>query len=515
MILSKLVILTNLGTMRDISAASPTSLRIAVTTNTSATGKAPTTKSTTTPKPTTTTTRPTSTSKPITNTTQPSTTLSPSTTPPSVIVIGAGISGAAAAQSLVSKGYNVTVLEARTRIGGRTWTDNSTLSIPIDLGAQWIHGNVGNPITALATKYAIPKKPTNYDNDALYWTDGKPVSASSQSSADKLYNSIYNKALALRKGTDVSLGSAINQVVAGMTLTADQRIFLDYEVHVNLEHEYGGDVGKMSLNSFDEGGEFSGADLMLFGYQTIPTQLLSSVPQVHLNSVVTSIDYVNAPAKGGVVITTATGAIYHADAAVVTLPLGVLKSGKITFNPPLPSTKLTAMSHLDMGVLNKLYLEFPSVFWDTSVEVIEHCSSPKGLFQESYNIHYYTGAPILLMFTAATFGASVEAQTDAQIIDSAMTVLRAIYGQSIPSPTRHIVTRWNSDPFSFGSYSFSAVGANEPSDRAAMAAPIGANRVFFAGEATSSKYPATVHGAFLSGIDAAGGVVASVPISGR
>jgi monoamine oxidase len=78
-----------------------------------------------------------------------------------------------------------------------------------------------------------------------------------------------------------------------------------------------------------------------------------------------------------------------------------------------------------------------------------------------------------------------------------MQVLRGIYGRSIPDPDRVVVTRWGSDPFSLGAYSSISPGASGK-DYDTLAEPIG-DRVFFAGEATSRSYPATVHGAFLSG----------------
>ncbi len=74
---------------------------------------------------------------------------------PSVIIIGAGMSGASAANALVAKGYTVTMVEARDRIGGRTHTDRTSLSKSVDLGAGWIHEAVGNPITNLCKKYNI------------------------------------------------------------------------------------------------------------------------------------------------------------------------------------------------------------------------------------------------------------------------------------------------------------------------------------------------------------------------
>src|SRR5262245_53226635 len=61
------------------------------------------------------------------------------------LVIGAGVSGLAAARELKSQGLQVTVLEARDRIGGRVWTDRS-LGVPIDMGASWVNGVRDNPI---------------------------------------------------------------------------------------------------------------------------------------------------------------------------------------------------------------------------------------------------------------------------------------------------------------------------------------------------------------------------------
>ena len=102
------------------------------------------------------------------------------------------------------------------------------------------------------------------------------------------------------------------------------------------------------------------------------------------------------------------------------------------------------------------------------------------------------------MFNAGVYGRAIEGQSDEEITAAAMTVLRTIYGDDIPQPTATRITRWAADPFAGGSYSYAAVGST-PDDRAALAAPV-ANRLFFAGEATSLDYPATVHGAYLAGL---------------
>ncbi|NJR13526.1 MAG: FAD-dependent oxidoreductase, partial [Phyllobacteriaceae bacterium] len=87
---------------------------------------------------------------------------------PDVIVIGAGISGLAAARALSQAGKSVMVLEARDRIGGRIHTDRS-LGFAAELGANWIHGADGNPLTALAQASGTQTLP--FDHDALAVVD--------------------------------------------------------------------------------------------------------------------------------------------------------------------------------------------------------------------------------------------------------------------------------------------------------------------------------------------------------
>ena len=65
-----------------------------------------------------------------------------------IIVVGAGLAGLAAARALVTRGYEVVVLEARQRAGGRAYTQYC-----VDLGAHWINGTEGNPLTDLARQF--------------------------------------------------------------------------------------------------------------------------------------------------------------------------------------------------------------------------------------------------------------------------------------------------------------------------------------------------------------------------
>ena len=192
---------------------------------------------------------------------------------------------------------------------------------------------------------------------------------------------------------------------------------------------------------------------------------------------------------------------FTADRVLVTLPLGVLKAGNVRFVPALPEEKQTAIATLGMGVLNKCYLRFPKVFWPNDVDWLEYIAEGHGEWTEWVSFVRTTGQPILLGFNAGTRGREIEALTDEQIVESAMETLRILYGDDIPEPTDFQITRWASDPFARGSYSFCSLGST-PQMRRELARPLD-GKLFFAGEATSVDYYGTADGAYLSGLRAA------------
>jgi monoamine oxidase len=192
---------------------------------------------------------------------------------------------------------------------------------------------------------------------------------------------------------------------------------------------------------------------------------------------------------------------FSADQVVVTLPLGVLQAEHVRFTPALPRDKQAAITQLGMGVLNKCYLRFPSVFWPTDVDWLEHVSATPGVWTEWVSFARATNMPVLLGFNAADQGREIEAWSDQTIVASAMGTLRAIYGTGIPQPTAWQITRWASDPFSLGSYSYNPLGT-QGNTRQLLAGPV-QQKLFFAGEAAEPDYFGTAHGAYLSGLRAA------------
>ncbi len=414
-----------------------------------------------------------------------------------VIVVGAGVSGLAAARHLADNGRRVTVLEGRSRIGGRVWTSTVWPDAPVDLGASWIHGIDGNPVYEIAKQIKAQTVVTDGDDITYYLPDGG-VTTQAQSQALEAWGLRVSDALSSYQDsadTDTSIRTALARAV-GTDLDDRDRELLAYNIN-ELEHEYAGAAEELSALFYDSDSPINGDDVLFpGGYEQI-TNHLSADLRVLTAHTVSGIDW----SPSGVVVTTDRGA-FNAGQVVVTLPLGVLQSRSVAFAADLPAVKSEAISGLGVGVLNKCYLRFPETFWaDTDWLGYVPGLDRYGQWAQWINLDRPTGRPVLLGFNAAQFGRTIEGWTDAQIVEGAMSTLRVIYGREVPDPTSHQITRWASDDYARGSYSFAKVGST-PDMRGHLAAAID-DRVYFAGEATDQTSPGTVHGAYSSGIRAA------------
>jgi monoamine oxidase len=279
-------------------------------------------------------------------------------------------------------------------------------------------------------------------------------------------------------------------------LDAGRRRRLNFIGRTFLEHEWAGPRAEVSLLEFDKTLGFAGHDRVFPGGYGQITDRLAEGTRILLGHEVRQVDYSGARVD----VLTNRGS-FEAQHVLVTVPLGVLQAGRIAFNPSLPRAKRDAIRETRMGVFNKIFLEFDSVFWDRDYELIGYMGSQDSDWPEIVNFHKIAGWPVLLAFSAGAAGEQNERRSDAELVARLMECLRKMYGPGIPAPRAHVITRWNQDPFSLGSYSYVPVGSKQ-SQRRQIGMRI-ANRVFFAGEATSQFFPSTVHGAFLSGVRAA------------
>lgn len=423
-----------------------------------------------------------------------------------IIVLGAGMAGLAAASKLVSAGKKVVVLEARARTGGRLHTSHLWKDAPMDLGATWIHGDdAANPITELARKAGARTTTTSFSRDRAYGSDGHLLSAAENERIATLRTEIRQSISKFQDASsDLPLSDAIYSGTNYQNRTASERDSIDYLINTTYEHEYSGAATDLSGLWFDSDSRFEGGErLFLDGYGVLIDYLAKGI-DVRLEHVVSAVSY----GDGTVTITTNKGRFVGAG-AVITLPLGVLQSGQVQFEPQLPAQKLQAIAKLGMGVLNKCFLQFPAPFWDTDSDWINYipAGAKNGQWAEWVSLSRTTGKPILLGFNAAKFGAQIESWSDQEIVSDAMRTLTIIFGKNIPNPLGWQISRWGSDPYAKGAYSYNKVGST-PSMRDDLASKVG-QQLYFAGEATERKYYQTVHGAFLSGLRAADEILAA------
>ena len=296
--------------------------------------------------------------------------------------------------------------------------------------------------------------------------------------------------------------------------------------YANLEYANACNVDRLSLGSWDQdiGNEFEGEHAQVVGgYQQVPRALWRhpEMLDVRTNKAVKKIKYGSAPQHQKVTITCEDGEIFEADRVVLTVPLGVLKQQSIEFEPPLPEWKQDAISRLGFGIMNKVVLVFEKPFWDLSRDMFgllrpprsgngirqEDYSAGRGQFYLFWNCMKTTGLPVLIALMAGDAAHEAERTTDRDLVSQCISQLRNVFGNKVMDPVETIITRWGSDRFARGTYSYVAAGAR-PGDYDLVGQSLG--NLHFAGEATWANHPATVHGAYLSGLRAGSEVLDSM-----
>ena len=415
---------------------------------------------------------------------------------PRVLVIGAGAAGLAAARSLKSNGCEVLVLEARDRIGGRVWTDRR-FGAAVELGAGEIHGQEGNPLTALALQWGLSTTPTRRDLFQFFDRQGDAVAGL------RVIESL-GAFTALLEASRRYVGTQANDLSLHQAFKAVRPEFEAQELlgfWLGL-HQFYGPLQSLSAKHWAISKIYPGVDLMLpNGYDEIFSRLASGIDVV-INTAVDSVDATSAEIK-----VQTQKAVYLADRVVITVPHGVLRQNKVVFAPALPDWKQQAIRAIGTGQADKIVLQFDKAFWDARQQFLGFRRAGWGQAEMFLNLKRTTDKSILVGMVLGDARKEI-LNGEGRLSDDLMLRLRRIYGANIPEPSNLYLTDWSADPHSLGPFAIPLVGST-PKHYAALAEPIG-GKLFFAGEHTNFEYRASVHGAYLSGLRAAKQVIETV-----
>lgn len=412
-----------------------------------------------------------------------------------IIIIGAGIAGLSAANHLRHSGSDVTILEARDRIGGRIHADCSW-GFPIAKGATWIHDAKNNPMLNLAQQYGC--QVFSYDRGKSYtFTSQGQLLPETEIAA---FNEVFEKALAkakdyaLNASEDCSLAEALQHFWNTDYFNPIWQVLFAKRLKF-FENYMGEKYERLSARYWDLGGSLAKENFIIRdGYSAILRGLAQDC-DIKLNTCVKVINYQQKKIK----IITNNGD-YSADKLLITLPLGVLKTKQVTFIPELPKIKQDAIDIIGMGLFDVIGLKFTKTFWPNQASSMYIFNSTEAITcNVFFNLQPVFNQPILFGYVGGSTACALEALTDQQVLDKTMQTLSNAFCSDLSLPEKYFITRWGSDPFSLGSYSYVAVGATAQ-HFINLSTPID-NKLYFAGEATNAHlYDATVHGAYLSGI---------------
>jgi len=459
-----------------------------------------------------------------------------------ILIVGAGMSGIAAARKIYGQdGFDVTVLEASSRVGGRT---HSTIvdGVPLELGATYIHGTKKNVIYDLSKKYGLisgkSKSEAEWEEHTLtaLLTNGESVPSHTvlkcYSKFSDLLDDIEPDASAhtwARKYEDtyaylaneypksLEKGKTTRKVLSNPYCNCLFEVFLHFQSVIEGQEDCKGvsivcpyvELGGDPDAKFDEG----------YSYGSLIHKLLEDLPKdmIQYGREVVSINTESNPT----IVKCKNGEQFEADHVIVTVSLGVLKRRCLNENilpnesslfvPPLPAEKLKAIRSLGFGNIAKIVFQFDQeitskyklkplmILWrpvDKDDPVLKKFPWVTNLFiiERISNSHFYE-----TWFHGHTV-AQVESATKEEIVEGLCYALEKVLKDPIPKPVDVHMHKWSSDPLYGGCYMVDLTNANTSTCMSALEEPLPHNRVLFAGEATNQAHFATVHGAYLSGI---------------
>ncbi|KAL3825280.1 hypothetical protein ACJIZ3_021309 [Penstemon smallii] len=508
---------------------------------------------------------------------------------PRIVIIGAGMAGLTAANKLYTSPnstqlFELLVVEGGSRIGGRI-NSSEFCGDRIEQGATWIHGIGGSPVYKIAqeTNSLQSQQPWEcmdeiYEDPVTIAEGGYELSPSLVEPISTLFKNLMDFCqgksidengvspdeilkLCTKNG---SVGSFLRQgLKAYWDMNKDQngiervgnwsRKSLEeaiFAIHESIQRTYTGadDLCTLDYNAESDYIMFPGEEITIAkGYLSVIESLASVLPvgMIQLGRKVEKIEWqpqelqienghesISKPVK----LHFSDGSILLADHVIVTVSLGVLKHGirqdSGMFNPPLPNSKINAISRLGYGVVNKVFLQttpshnqeptkfpFLQMAFHQTGSGQKNPKIPEWIRRTSFICPIYSNSRVILSWFTGQEALELESMTEEEIINGFSTTISHFLPSNSKSQNqlkfgKVLRTQWGTNPLFLGSYSYITVGSTVD-DMDTLAEPLPENnnidslpppppppplQILFAGEATHRTHYSTTHGAYFSGL---------------
>lgn len=407
---------------------------------------------------------------------------------PEIVIIGAGAAGVGAGMELEKRGVPFVILEGSGRVGGRAYTDKTSLPYSWDKGCHWLHCADVNPLVAEADRVGAQYLKGGPEDWNALWANGgwadEAGRADTLSIMETAFEAVYQ---AGGNGRDVPIADVLPD--AGE---------LEPVVRHWIQLMSSGDPEQVSTRSYADYQDTEQNWPMKSGYGDLIERLADGLP-VRLNTPVSGIEQ-----RANIVRVTTPGGTIEAKAAIVTASTAVLNSGAIEIGAGPARDLLTWIESVPCGFYEKVAIAFDrDVFGgieQPSVNILPEDGSAPMNFQFAN-----FGNPMVIGHVAGSVATELLAEGDAAMVEFAMQRLVAAFGSGIKARMVNAATTdWGNNLFVRGGYSFAKPGCAHL--RHEM---IGADtgNLAFAGEAFSRHWEATAHGAWASGRNVAGRLV--------